>query len=46
MIERVQYNAAFAITGAIKGTYLLKIYKELGLNPWNLEDGSDICTFL
>ena len=31
MIERVQYNAAIAITGAIKGTSKLKIYKELGL---------------
>ena len=30
MIERVQYNAALAITGAIKGTSQLKIYKELG----------------
>ena len=30
-IERVQYNAALAITGAIKGTsLLLKIYYELG----------------
>ena len=31
MIEIVQYNAALAITGAIKGTSQLKIYKELGL---------------
>ena len=31
MIERVQYNAALAITGAIKGTSQLKIYKEFGL---------------
>ena len=31
MIERVQYNAAIAITGAIIGTSQLKIYKELGL---------------
>ena len=31
MIERVQYNAALAIiTGAIKGTSQLKLYKELG----------------
>ena len=27
---RVQYNAALAITDAIKGTSLLKIYYELG----------------
>ena len=31
MIERVQYNAALAITGAIKGTSQQKIYSELGL---------------
>ena len=31
MIKRVQYNAALAVTGAIKGTSQLKIYKELGL---------------
>ena len=30
MIERVQYNAALTITGVIKGTSQLKIYKELG----------------
>ena len=27
----VQYNAALIITGAIKGTYCDKIYRELGL---------------
>ena len=31
MIERVQYNAAFAITGEIKGTSQQKIYYELAL---------------
>ena len=30
-LEKVQYNAALAITGAIKGTSKLKIYDELGL---------------
>ena len=30
MTERVQYNAALAITGEIKGTSQLKLYKELG----------------
>ena len=30
-IEKVQYNAALAITGAIKGTSQLKIYNELGI---------------
>ena len=29
MMERVQYNAALAITGAIKGTSQLKLHKEL-----------------
>ena len=29
MIERVQYNVALGITGAIKGTSQLKPYKEL-----------------
>ena len=31
MIERVQYNATLAITGAIKGTSQQKIYNKLGL---------------
>ena len=26
LIEKVQYNAALVITGAIKGTFQLKIY--------------------
>ena len=30
-LEKFQYNAALAITGAIKGTYKLTIYEELGL---------------
>ena len=30
-IETVQYNAALAITGAIKGTSKIKLYNELGL---------------
>ena len=30
-LENVQYNAALAITGAIKGTSRSKLYKELGL---------------
>ena len=29
--EHIQYNAALAITGAIKGTSRTKLYKELGL---------------
>ena len=31
MIERVQYNAALVITGALKATSQQKIYNELGL---------------
>ena len=31
MTERVQYNVALAVTGAIKGTSQQKIYSELGL---------------
>ena len=30
-IDRIQYNAALAITGAIRGTSQIKLYKELGL---------------
>ena len=30
MIERLQYNAALAITGSIKGTSQLKLYFEFG----------------
>ena len=30
-IERIQYNAALAITGAIRGASEIKLYKELGL---------------
>ena len=32
-IESIQYNAALAITGAIRGTSREKFYHELGLNP-------------
>ena len=31
-IESMQYNAAFAITGAVGGTTREKLYQELGLN--------------
>ena len=30
-LESVQYNAALAITGTIKGTSQVKLYKEVGL---------------
>ena len=35
-LERIQYNAALAITRAIQETSRDKIYKELG--PFNLEE--------
>ena len=34
-IEQIQYNAALAITGAIRGTSQTKLYNELG--PWILK---------
>ena len=37
-IESVQYNAALAITGAIKGTSQMKVYNELGLEPLKFQD--------
>ena len=30
-MESIQYNAALAITGAIRGSYREKLYQELGL---------------
>ena len=35
-LESVQYNAALTITGAIKGTSQVKLYKELGLESLKL----------
>ena len=35
-LENVHYNAALAITGAIKGTSQVKLYKELGLESLKL----------
>ena len=32
-VEYLQYNAALAITGAVRGTSREKIYQELGLEP-------------
>ena len=45
-IERLQYNAALAITGAIKGTYQSKLYSNLG--PESLKSRGwfrRLCTF-
>ena len=48
-IECIQYNAALAMTGAIRETSREKLYHELGLNIWKTEDGWDdfvICKVL
>ena len=46
-IEHIQYNAALAITGAIKGTSQTKLYKELGLEPLKFRRlFRRLCTFL
>ena len=45
-LESVQYNAALAITGAIKGTSQVKLYKELGLELLKLRRKlRHLCTF-
>ena len=45
-LERIQYNAGLAITGAIGGTSRGKIYKELGLKPPQSRRGLNcFCTF-
>ena len=45
-IERIQYNAALAITGAIKGTSYTKLYKELGLESLKFRGWfRRLCTF-
>ena len=36
LIEKVQYNAALAITGAIKSTFQLKIYNKFGIESLKL----------
>ena len=40
-LETLQYNAALAIAGAIKGTSHEKLYQELALEYLNKEDGLD-----
>ena len=42
-LESIQYKAALAITGAIKGSYREKIYQELGLESiqWILPEATD-----
>ena len=46
-IERIQYNAALAITGAIKGTSQSKLYSELGFESLKFRRWfRKLCTFL
>ena len=40
-IERIQYNASLAITGAIKGTSRPKLYTEIGLESLRLDADSE-----
>ena len=45
-IERIQYNAALAITGEIRGTSPIKLYKELGLESLRFRRWfRRLCTF-
>ena len=45
-IERIQYNAALIITGAIKGTYQSRSYNELGLESLKFKRWfRKLCTF-
>lgn len=45
--DSIQYNAALAIMRAIRGTSKGKLYCELGLEPFEKEDGAGNCvTFL
>ena len=45
-IERIQYNAAFVITGAIRGTSQSKLYSELGIESLKFRRWfRQLCTF-
>ena len=45
-IERIQYNAALAVTGAIKGTSQIKLYTELAFESLKFRRFfSKLCTF-
>ena len=45
-IERIQYKAAFAVTGAIKGTSQCKLYSELGFESLKFRRWfRKLCTF-
>ena len=44
-LESTQYNAALAITSALKGSLREKLYQELGWNPCNNSGGLEKFTF-
>ena len=45
-IEKIQYNDALAITGAIKGTYQSKLYSKLGFESLKFRRWlRKLCTF-
>ena len=45
-IEKIQYNAALAITGSIKGTYKSKLYSKLGFESLKFRRWlRKLCTF-
>ena len=44
-LEQVPYNAALAITGAIKCASHSKLYNELGLGLWNPEEDLGVFVF-
>ena len=44
-LESIQYNAALALTGAIKGKSREKLYQELGLELFNCDDGIGSCFY-
>ena len=39
-LDSIQYNAALAITGAIRGTFKKKLYDQLGLETLLKKDGA------
>ena len=40
-IESIQYNAALAIKGAVRGTSRENLYQEYALNPFNNDAGNE-----
>ena len=44
-LESIQYNAALALTGAIKGKSREKLYQELGLELFDCDDSIGSCFY-